>query len=89
MLREIREREIPYSFTHMWNLRNRTDEHVGMVEVLWGREEREINHKRLLMIENGLDGGWVLRRVPVIALLCVSDKSLNSTPETNIALYVN
>ena len=39
----------------MWNLRNKTDEHLGR----GGREEREANHKRLLMIENKLwvDGG--------------------------------
>ena len=38
----------------MWNLRNKTDELGNR-----GREERETNHKRLLMIENKLwvDGG--------------------------------
>ena len=29
MLSEIRERQISYDFSHMWNLRNRTDEHRG------------------------------------------------------------
>ena len=27
MLREISQRKIPYDFTPMWNLRNKTDEH--------------------------------------------------------------
>ena len=27
MLSEIRERQMLYDFTHMWNLRNKTDEH--------------------------------------------------------------
>ena len=26
--KSIRERQIPYDFTHMWNLRNKTDEHM-------------------------------------------------------------
>ena len=25
----VRQRQIPYDFTHMWNLRNKTDEHKG------------------------------------------------------------
>ena len=38
MLREIvRERQIPYDFTHMWNLRNKIDEYMG------GGEKREGN----------------------------------------------
>ena len=27
MLSEIRERQISYDFTHMWNLKHKTDEH--------------------------------------------------------------
>ena len=51
MLSEIvNQRQIPYDFTNMWNLRNKTDEHMGMGD----REERETNHKRLLAIENKL-----------------------------------
>ena len=56
--KSIRERQIPYDITHMWNLRNKTDEHMGV----GGRGERETNHKRLLTIEDKLsgDGGrWV------------------------------
>ena len=29
MLSKIRERQISYDFTHMWNLRDKTDEHKG------------------------------------------------------------
>ena len=58
--KSIRERRIPYDFTCMWNLRNKTDEHMGGR----GKKEkrRETNHERLFMIENKLrvDGGqWV------------------------------
>ena len=35
----------------MWSLRNKTDEHV---ERVGKREERETNHKRLLITENKL-----------------------------------
>ena len=27
--KSVRERQMPYDFTHMWNLRNKTDEHKG------------------------------------------------------------
>ena len=27
--KSVRERQIPYDFTHVWNLRNKTDEHRG------------------------------------------------------------
>ena len=27
--KSIRERQTSYDFIHMWNLRNKTDEHVG------------------------------------------------------------
>lgn len=37
----------------------------------------------------GLDGGWALRKAPVVRSTgCVSDESLTSTPETNVALFV-
>ena len=41
----------------MWNLRKKTDEHMGRGKRKKG--ERETNHKRLLTIENKLrvDGG--------------------------------
>ena len=65
-----------------------------------GREEWETNHKRLLTIENKWRevGGRCARRMMGIKegiccdehwVLYVSDESLNSTPETNFALYFN
>ena len=54
--KSMRERQIPYDFTHMWKLRNERDEHME------GGKKRETNYKRLLMIETKLwvDGGrWV------------------------------
>ena len=49
----VRERQTSYDFTHMWNLRNKTDEHM-----VGGKREGN-NHERLLKIENKLrvDGG--------------------------------
>ena len=41
--KSVRERQIPYDFTHTWNLRNKTDEHKGRGK----KKEREANHKRL------------------------------------------
>ena len=40
MLSEVSQsdkEQIPYDFTHMWNLRNKTDEHMGR----GGEEKRE------------------------------------------------
>ena len=72
-----RARQIPYVFTHMWILRNLTEDHGG------GEEEkhsykprgRKVNHKRLLNTENklrvdgawgrGESGWWASRRAPV------------------------
>ena len=66
------------------------------------KKEREGNHKRLLMMENKQgwwSGGWgwakwVLGNKEGTCddehwMLYVSDGSFYSTPETNIALYVN
>ena len=55
--KSIRERQTPYDFTHMWNLRNKTDVNVGE-EV----KKREANYKTLLTTENRLrvaGGRWV------------------------------
>ena len=49
--KSIGERQVPYDFTRTRNLRNKTDEDMGAGA---GREERETNHKRLLMTENKL-----------------------------------
>ena len=40
---------------------------------------------------DGVWARWMLRRAPVDAhwVFCVNDESLNSTPETNIVLFVH
>ena len=55
-MKQVREREMPYDFTHMWNLRNKTDEHGGGEgKIKYGKNrEREAKHKRLLTIGNKL-----------------------------------
>ena len=87
---------MPYDFTHMWNLRNKTV--VGSRG--WGRKVRETNHKRLNNREKteggrGLEDGrrrvghglrWVMGTKKGT---CDEHWVLNSTPETNIALYIN
>ena len=40
------EKDKSHMISLTWNLRNKTDEHMGR----GGRKEREINHKRLIMI---------------------------------------
>ena len=59
-IKSIRERQMPYDFAPMWNLRNKADEPMGRKEA---REERgKKKSKRLLMIENKLwvdRGTWV------------------------------
>ena len=44
--KSVRERQIPYDFTHMWNLRNKTNEQR--------EKERGKPRNRLLTIENKL-----------------------------------
>jgi len=96
MLSEISqsEKDKYHMISFMWNSRNKTDEHMGR------KKGGEANNKRLLMIENKLrvDGGgwarWVMGFKEGTCcdehrVLYVSDESLNSTPETNITLYVN
>ena len=56
--KSIRERQIPYDFTHIWNLRNETHEYMGRGK----KEERGKQTTRDSMTENKLcvDGGrWV------------------------------
>ena len=43
--KSVRERQIPYDFTHMWNLRNNTDKQRREGKMI--RTERKANHKRL------------------------------------------
>ena len=49
MLSKISQRrQIPYDFTHKWNLRNKTNEHKGREgEIKYIKTVRETNHKRL------------------------------------------
>lgn len=52
MLSETSQRDKYHMITHTWNLRSKTDDHVG-------GGKRETNPKRLLRMENKLrgDGG--------------------------------
>ena len=47
--KSVSERQIPYDFTHMWNLLNKTNEQNG-----GKKRERIITRNRLLTIENKL-----------------------------------
>ena len=49
--RSVRERQIPNDFSHMWNLRNKTDEHEGKK-----REEQTI--KQTLNYREQTEGCW-------------------------------
>ena len=49
----VRERQISYDFTHMWNLRNTTDEHRGKGwknKIRLEREARDLNTENKLRI---------------------------------------
>ena len=51
--KSIRERQLPYGFIHMWNIRNTMGDHRVREGKLKGNSsERKTNHKRLLTIEN-------------------------------------
>ena len=49
--KSIRER-LPYDITHMWILRNKTEDHRGREEKNKTKSEKETNHERLLIIGN-------------------------------------
>ena len=49
--KSVKERQILYDFTHMWNLGNKTDECVRREK---GKGKKEENYKRFLTIENKL-----------------------------------
>ena len=51
----VRKRQILYVFTHMWNLRNLTEDCRGR-EGKISYKQREANHRRLLNTENKLRG---------------------------------
>ena len=62
--KSVRERKISFDLTHMRNLRNKADEHMGMGKRKKG--EWEANHKRLnyreqtgLMEGRGWRMGWM------------------------------
>ena len=91
MLSKIRERQIPYDFTYMWYLRNKTNKHRWEKEkqtkkqtlnyrVIRGEVAREWTKWMMGIKERTCDEDWVSY---------ISDESLNSTPETNITVYVN
>ena len=50
-MKSVRERQIPYDFTHMWNLRNKTNEQ-GRKREGEGEREKEKTRNRLLTVEN-------------------------------------
>ena len=53
--KSIRERQLSYDLTHLWNLINKTEDHRGKEEKInKTKSERETNHKRLLIIGNKL-----------------------------------
>ena len=63
-----------------------------------GKKEGEAEHKRLLTIEKTLRvdlgevvEGWAERVMGCVEywMIYTGNESLNSTPETNIALYIN
>ena len=67
--------------------RNKTDEHRGR-----GKKEREATIKNKLRVAGGEVGReWAIKDGPHVEhwVPYVSNGSLNSTPETNITLYVN
>ena len=47
IIKKVRERQILYDFSHMWNLRNKTNEE-------WTKERKKDKKTRLLNIENKL-----------------------------------
>ena len=89
------EKDKKHVFIHKWNLRNKTDEHGGREErptkkLTLNYREQTDGYQRGSRLENELyrdrlrraldDEHWVLY---------LNDESLNSTPKTNITLYVN
>ena len=55
--KSVREIQISYDFTHMWNLRNLTDDHRGRDGKMRLKTKKESNHKKLLNTENKLKVG--------------------------------
>ena len=83
---------MPYDFTHMWNLGNKTNEHKGKK-----RERQTVKDIQLQRVaRERWAGGWVKQMMGIKESTCygehwvlyLSDASLKSVPETNITLYV-
>ena len=70
--KSVRERQISYVFTHMWKLRNLTEDHEGRegtknsYREVWRQTIRDLNTENKLMIDEGCgrgeNGWWALRR---------------------------
>ena len=53
--KSIREKQLSYCFTHMWSIRNSTEDPRGRQGKLNGKSsEREKSHERLLALRNKL-----------------------------------
>ena len=79
----------------MWNLRNKTDEHTGGGEGNKPEETFKVREKNEGWWRE-VGGGWAKWVMGIKEGTCdehwvlyTTDKSLNSTPETNNTLYVN
>ena len=54
----VRERQIPYDYTRMWNLRNKTNEQRGEKERQWGKpRNRLLTTENKLMVTREVVGG--------------------------------
>ena len=93
-----------YDFSHMWNLRTKTDEHRGRESKI--REREGGKPQKTLQYRVQTEGCWRgvgwgyglnkwLRGIKEGTcwdehwMFHVSEESLGSTPETNTTLYVN
>ena len=52
------KRQTPYDFTHMWNIRNKTNEQRGKKE----KEKQILNYREQTVVTRGLEGGDGLNR---------------------------
>ena len=94
--KSIRERQIPYDLTHMWNLRNRTNEQRKR-ERERETKKQTLNYREQTWLPEGRwVGGWVKWVMGIKERTCVeyrvmygSVESLNSAPEANKTLYIN
>lgn len=82
----------------MWNLRNKADEHRGRGKKEGGKPEESLKLQRKILraVEGEVGRGYAKWVIGIKEGTCdehevlhVSDESQNSTPETNITLYIN